>query len=234
MSISIEAQVVQVNCARALDRTDPEQLLGREDPSPARLTAGDALDLAELLERVDPHVGVGADAERDRSLANRGNPEKAVAEVGLGRRADADPRAGRREEVELLVARVRCMDDRRLRGEAARVGEELDRAASVLREALLDLAWLLVRMDVEGQLLAGCVPADLLQPGPRAGAHGVGGKADGDSGGAECLDLVEVGSHGGLSHAIETAALVCGMEEHDAIPTSDAASAAAKPSAAPR
>ena len=48
--------------------------------------------------------------------------------------------------------------------EAARVGQELDRAAAVLLEALLDLAWLLVGVDVEWKPFAGCVGADLLEP----------------------------------------------------------------------
>ena len=102
--------------------------------------------------------------------------------------------------------------------QAARVGEELDRAAAVLLEALLDLAWLLVGVDVQRQLLARGVPADLLEPRARAGADGVGGDADGDSGGAERLDLVEVGGDGGLAHAIETAALVGDVEQHDRDP----------------
>ena len=102
--------------------------------------------------------------------------------------------------------------------QAARVAEKLDRPAAVLREALLDLPRLLVGVDVERQLLARRVAADLLEPGARAGAHGVGGDPDRDPGRAERLDLREVGGDGRLAHAVEPAALVRDMEEHDRDP----------------
>ena len=65
--------------------------------------------------------------------------QEAVAEIGLGRRADADRRARRGEEVELGTVCVRRVHDRRALRQAAGAGEELDRAAAVLGEALLDL-----------------------------------------------------------------------------------------------
>ena len=52
------------------------------------------------------------------------------------------------------------VDDRRVRSEAAGVGEQLDRTEAVLREAFLDLAGLLVGMDVQRQALRICVPAE--------------------------------------------------------------------------
>ena len=127
----------------------------REHAASAGLAARDALELAELLERVDPHVRVRPDAERDRR--GRGPRRR-----GGSRRRDRPRSSGRRRcahrcaasEVELLVVRVGRVDDRRPLAEAARVGEELDRAAAVLVEALLDLARLLVGMDVEWQPLA--------------------------------------------------------------------------------
>ena len=66
--------------------------------------------------------------------------------------------------------------------EAARAREQLDRAAAVLREALLDLLRLLVRVDVEREPFGGRVGADLLEPVGGARAHGVGGDADADPG----------------------------------------------------
>ena len=51
------------------------QLLRREDPAPAGLAPRDALELAELLERVDAHVRVRADAERDRARTGSARPE---------------------------------------------------------------------------------------------------------------------------------------------------------------
>ena len=102
--------------------------------------------------------------------------EEAVGEVGLGRRAGADRRAALGEQVELGAVGVRRVDDRGVRAEAAGAGEQLDRAAAVLGEALLDLARLLVGVDVQRQPLGGGVAADLLEPVARAGADGVGGE----------------------------------------------------------
>ena len=90
-----------------------------------------------------------------------------------------------REQVELAPVRMGRVHHRRVRPEAPGSLEQLDRAQPVLGEALLDLARLLVGVDVQPQALRGRVASDLLQPVGRAGAHGVGGKADGNPGGAE-------------------------------------------------
>ena len=145
--------------------------------SAARLPARDALDLAQLLERVDPDVRVGADAERDPAVLDPRGREEAVAEVGLRRRAGADRRSRLGEQVELRAVGVGGVHDGRPRAEAAGAGEELDRPAAVLGEALLDLARLLAGVDVQRQLLGGRVPPDLLEPVGRAGANRVGGDA---------------------------------------------------------
>ena len=188
-------------------------------PAPARLAARDPLELAQLLERVDPHVRVRADAERDRRARappRRGGTRRRDRPRSSGRRRCALPwrRAGRARR------RSRASRGRSVVAvvEAAGVGEQLDRAAAVLREALLDLARLLVGVDVERQPLARRVAADLLEPVARAGAHGVGGDADGDPGVAERLDLVEVGGDGRLAHPVEAAALVGDVEQHDRDP----------------
>ena len=119
------------------------------------LSPRDAVELAELLERVYADVRVGADAHPDASMQYALNRQEAVAEIRLGRRARADPRAALGEQVELVPVGVRRVHDRRARAEAAAVGEELDRPETVLGEALLDLARLFVRVDVQGQLVFG-------------------------------------------------------------------------------
>ena len=81
--------------------------------------------------------------------------------------------------------------------------EQLDRAAAVLGEALLDLLRLLVRVDVQQEIVLGRVAADLLEPVGRAGTNRVGGEAHGDPSGPKLLDLSEVLGHGALPEAGE-------------------------------
>ena len=69
--------------------------------------------------------------------------------------AEAATEAG----VELVSVRVGRMHDGRARAEAAALVEQLDRPHTVLGEALLDLARLLVGVDVQRQLVLGGVAA---------------------------------------------------------------------------
>ena len=100
---------------------------------------------------------------------------EAVAEVRLGRRAErrrARPRAASRSSscASACVAWTTVV-----RAEAARAGEQLDRADAVLGEALLDLARLLVGVDVERQPLGGRV----ARRSPRASPPGTRGRSGG-------------------------------------------------------
>ena len=144
--------------------------------------------------------------------------KEAVAEVCLGRRARADDCAGRGEEVELGAVRVGRMHDRRALGEAAGARQQLDRAAAVLGEALLDLLRLLVGMDVERELVLARVPPDLLEPVGGARADGVGGDPDAQPGIPEPLDLLEEFRDRLLAEAGETSARVGDMEEDELDP----------------
>src|SRR6476646_5055623 len=141
--------------------------------APPLATAGDALQLPQLLERVDAHIRVRADADADPACAELQHRREAVAEVRLRGRADAHPGASVGEEVELARIGMGRVHDRRARAEAARICEQLDRAQAVLGEALLDLAWLLVGVDVQRQPLRGRVATELLEPIAGAGTHGV-------------------------------------------------------------
>ena len=85
----------------------------------------------------------------------------------------------------------------------------------MLLQALLDLARLLVGVDVERQPLTLGIAPDLLEPVARAGAHGVGGDSDRDTRVSERLDLREVRGDGRLSHPLEAAALVRDVEQDD-------------------
>ncbi|MDQ3777610.1 MAG: hypothetical protein M3310_01895, partial [Actinomycetota bacterium] len=107
------------------------------------------------------------------------------------------------------------MDDRRPRSDTARVGEELDRPDPVLGKTFLDLARLLVGVDVEHELLAVCVAPDLLEPVARAGADGVGGTAHDRPRLAKLVELAKVGRNRRLPKARAPASGVGGQEQHD-------------------
>jgi CDP-diacylglycerol--glycerol-3-phosphate 3-phosphatidyltransferase len=201
--------------AGAFVGTEAQEALRRDHVAAAALPARDPFELAQLLQRIDANVRVGADAQPDAPLAHPLDREEAVAEVRLGRRAGADARARRGDQVELGAVGVRGVDDRRSLAEAARAFQQLDGTETVLGEALLDLARLLVGVDMQRQLLRDCVAADLLQPVRRAGAHGVGGEPDTDVAAAQVLDLMQVVRHRVLPKAREAAAPVRGEQDDD-------------------
>jgi CDP-diacylglycerol--glycerol-3-phosphate 3-phosphatidyltransferase len=201
--------------AGAFVGAEAQEALRGDDVSAAALPARDPLELAQLLQRIDANVRVGADAQADAPLAHPLHGEEAVAEVRLGRRAGADARARRGDQVELGAVGVGGVDDRRSLAEAARPLQQLDGTDAVLGEALLDLAGLFVRVDVQRQLLCGCVPADLVQPVRRAGAHGVGGEPDANVSAAQVLDLMQVVRHRVLPEAREATAPVRGEQDDD-------------------
>ena len=151
---------------------------------------------------------------REQALERR----EAVAEVRLRRGAEAHARAGLREEVELALVGVRPVDDRRARPEAAGLRQQLDGSQPVLGQALLDLARLLVRVDVEDEPLAPGVGADLLEPRARARADGVGREPDACARRGELLHLAEVLGDRPLAEAVDPAAAVGGEEEDELDP----------------
>ena len=199
----------------ALVRAEAEQRVGRDDIPAQRAPPRDAFELAKLFERVDAHVRVRADAHADAALTDLLDREEPVAEIGLGRRADADAGVGLSDEVELRFVRVGGMDDRRARTEAAALRKQLDRPDAVLLDALVDLARLLVGVDVQRQLVLRGVAADLLEPPGRAGADGVGGDSDLDPAPTQVLDLVQVLVRRGLSETVEPAARIRDVEEDE-------------------
>src|SRR2546429_8799002 len=110
------------------------------------------------------------------------------------------------------------VDDRRVRPETALAAEQLDRPEPVLAQALLDLARLLVRVDVKGKSFGGGVATELTQRVRGAGADGVGGDADRDSLRAQCLELGEVAGDGRLPEAGDPSAEIARVkaDERDA------------------
>src|SRR5919109_113072 len=193
-----------------------EQRLGADHIAPQLHAPRDPFELAKLLERVDARVRVGADTEADAPLTHAADREEAVAQVRLRGRARADPRPGLGEQVELRVVGVRCVDDRRARAQATGARQQLDGADAVLGEALLELARLLVGVDVEDETFGVRVPGDRLEPVGRAGTHGVGGDADAEALRAEPRDVVEVVVDACVPEALDTAARIGGVEEDEA------------------
>ena len=63
----------------------PKQCVGRDDVAALGRPARDPVELSELLERVDPHVRVRADADGDAAIEDALHGEVPVAEVRLGR-----------------------------------------------------------------------------------------------------------------------------------------------------
>ncbi len=199
---------------RALVGAEAEQRLGGDDVAATRLAPRDSLELAQLLERIDADVGVRPDTDPDAASAHALHRQEAVAEICLRRQAGTDTRTGSRNQVELSAVGVRRVHDRRALAEAAGPIQQLDRPDPVLREALVDLAGLFVRVHVQRQPLCGRVAADLLEPVLGTGADGVGGDPDRDSPTAQVLDLPQVLRDRLLPETRQAAASVRG-EQHD-------------------
>ena len=113
---------------------------------------GEALtvfELAELGGDIDLDVGIGADAEASARRQIVGAIEDAVAERGLGQRAEAGDRAGRGEPAGfrcvMWVAWMRHQRESR----PALSSEPLHRPPAQLGHAFLDLPHLLGDMDVD-------------------------------------------------------------------------------------
>src|SRR5439155_15957382 len=159
------------------------------------------------------------DADPDPALAELLDRRKAVAEVGLGCQAETHARVRLRQQVELARIRVCGVDDGRMRPEAAGLCEQLDRPQPVLREAFLDLTWLLVGVHVQRQALRSRIPPDLLEPVARARTHGVGREAHPHAARAYFLELREVVRRRLLTEALQPPAPVGGKQEHQLDPS---------------
>ena len=110
---------------------------------------------------------------------------------------------------------MRCVDDGGPLAEAARACKQLDRAAAVLCQALLDLARLLVGVHVERERLGGGVAPDLLEPVGGAGANGVRSDSDAESRGPQGFDLGHVRRDRLLTKAGEPASRIGHVQEHE-------------------
>ena len=122
--------------------------LGQQRVAGAALAPRPGLQLAQLLEGIDDDVAVAADGQSHAGVAPAQRREVPVAEVALGRRAGGDDRAGVRHQRHVAVAHVDPVDDGRAVAEEPGAVQQLDRRAAVLGLALLQLARLLVGVNV--------------------------------------------------------------------------------------
>jgi CDP-diacylglycerol--glycerol-3-phosphate 3-phosphatidyltransferase len=202
---------------RPLVLTDLEEPPKVDHVAAESLPTRDALDLSQFFQRIDADVRVGADTKSDPALQHRFQGRETVAEIRFRGRAETDARARVRKQVELVRVGVRPVHHRGSRAEAARVREQFDRPEAVLGDAFVDLARLLVGVNVERQPLALAVAADLLEPGAGACTDGVGGEPHAALG-CERLDVAQVGGDGLLTEALDAPTGVGDIEENEVDP----------------
>ncbi len=139
----------------------------------------------------------------------------AVAEVALGRRAGGHDRAGLGHQRDVAVAHVDPVHDRRALAEEPGAFQQLDRRAAVLGLALLQLARLLVRVDVADEPVRFGVARDLAQPVRRHRPHAVGGDSDRVAGQPQRVDAGEVVVDRGVAEARVPAAVIGRGQQDD-------------------
>ena len=191
-------------CSSSVEKTPRRPVRGRAIPSSSRSSSNGSI---RTFESEPMQMGM-------RARADALGGQEAVAEVGLRRRAGADRRAVRGEEVELGAVGVRRVHDRRALAQAAGPREELDRPAAVLGEALLDLLRLLVGVDVEREAArAAYRPISSSQSAGQAGRSG--GRARPRSPRRAARRPGEILADGLLAEAGETSARVGDVEEDE-------------------
>ena len=199
---------------RTPHRADGQEILHRHDVAAELLPAGDALELAELLERVDANVRVRADAQRDAALENAGD-RRGIRLRGSppssGRRRSVRPhrRAGRARASEACVAcTIVVRGPRQPHSASSSIGRRPCSATHSSISRGCSHAWTCrTRLSRRG------VGPELPQPVRRAGTDGVGGKADRDARLGEPLDGVEVLGDRALPEPRQPSPAVGGVEE---------------------
>ena len=134
--------------SRSARRRDTELGRGR-DVACATHQALAVFEQAQLLAPVARRLAVGADRDRHAGGEPAGQVREAVAEVGLGARAQDDAGAARGDGGDLLRRRVRRVDELPARVEASFANEPFDRPSAGRADALVDLAGLLGDVDVD-------------------------------------------------------------------------------------
>ena len=107
------------------------------------------LEQAELLRRIARHVAVAADAPAAPGGKEIGQPEDAVAEVGLGARAEAGDRTAGGETGELGVVEMRAMHEAPPRIGRRMVEQPRHRAPAAPRHAVVHFLALFGGVNVD-------------------------------------------------------------------------------------
>jgi imidazolonepropionase len=141
--------------------------------------AGLVLEETEFVERPRARVRVRADRPEAALVLEGMERKDPVAEIGLGLRAENDPRAATGEKRTLLGRGVGCVDDGGPRVEKAQGVEDGDRSAALVTTDLLDLGELLGGVDVEAKIVAETRARTLDERGRLGGIDGAEGM-DGD------------------------------------------------------
>ena len=207
--------LLETKRTRSFVGTEAEQRLGRDDVTTARLPARDSLELAQLFERIDPDVRVGADAEADAARRDALDGQEAVAEVRLRRRAHAD--AGSARPSRSSSAPSACVAWTIV---VRSVRHPVRSSSSIGRMPCSAMHSSISRgcssaCTCSGSFSRGGVAAELLEPVRGTCAHGVGGDADGDPAAAQILQLADVLGRRILAKAGQAAACVGGEQQHD-------------------
>ena len=135
------------------------------------------LQLPQFHGRADGHIRVGAHAVAPARCQPGGAGEDAVAQIGLRHRAEASGRAARGQPFDLPGSHVGGVDQAPAPVHRRVVQQPFHRAGAAPGQAILHLAHLLGRMDVDRTLgLHGANGQQFLR---RDGAQAVRGDADG-------------------------------------------------------
>ena len=163
--------------AAASERRGDASLAVAQGAAPLAGEALAVLEPARLLEHRDAGVGVAAQAEAGAGGGDGGERRQAVAEVGLGQRADADVAAGGDEALEVRRVGVGAVDGGERVVDLQLVEQQGHRPLAVGRLAVGDLLALLLDVHVEGQAAAAGLGVEIGDLARRRGADRVGDAA---------------------------------------------------------
>ena len=116
---------------------------------------------AHLLEGVGERVTIHSEAEPHVLLDEGAQIRQPVAEIALGRRAEANEGARTAEQRRFFAGDVRGVNGDELLAKDAVLFEQLDRASLGFGEARLDLLRLLGDVHVQGQRAGKCKARDV-------------------------------------------------------------------------